>query len=292
MQVGAIYPQIETADDPRALKSIGLAVEELGYDHLLFYDHVVGADRSNREPPLVGGPYTETDPFREPLVAIAYLAGLTERLGFFTGILILPQRQTVLVAKQAADIDLLSGGRLTLGVGTGWNYVEYDALGASFADRGRVLDEQIPYLRRLWSESRLTYEGKFHKIDRGNLIPLPSRQIPIFLGGGTDVAFRRAVRTGDGFIFGGLVQDHAIPGWQRCQELLREAGRSTDGFGSHYLVMDQKNSGLAPDVAVEAALRWRDAGGTQISVCTMGLGLKSADAHLDYLAEFKRKLAA
>ena len=153
MKIGAVYPQTELRGDPDAVRRIGLAAESLGYDYLLAYDHVVGAVHADREPALTG-PYTEHDPFHDPFVMFAYLAGITDRLEFATGVLILPQRQTVLVAKQSADLDLLSGGRLRLGVGVGWNYVEYNALGQSFARRGQRADEQIGILRSLWRGGR------------------------------------------------------------------------------------------------------------------------------------------
>src|SRR3984957_18542098 len=147
--IGVVYPQTELRGDPEAVRRIGRAVEDLGFDHLSAYDHVLGAVHADRNPPLTG-PYTEHDPFHDPFVMFAYLAGITQRLQFVTGILILPQRQTVLVARQAADLDLLSGDRLRLGVGIGWNYVEYTALGQDFHARGKRLAEQVELLRRLW----------------------------------------------------------------------------------------------------------------------------------------------
>ena len=161
MKIGATYPQIELGGDPVAIGRIGRAVEELGYDHLVMYDHVVGAVHENRNPPLwEHGPYTDKHPFHDPFVAFGYLAAITKRIELVTGVIILPQRQTVLVAKQATDVDLLSGGRLRLGVGSGWNYVEYDALGEDFAVRGPRLTEQIEYLRMLWSQPLVTLDRK------------------------------------------------------------------------------------------------------------------------------------
>ena len=151
MKFGVVYPQNETHGDPQALHDLGIAIESLGYDSVLFYDHVVGADHADREPPL-WGPYTEKDSFHDPLVAFGYLAAITSRIELATGVLILPQRQTVLAAQQAADADLLSGGRLRIGVGTGWNWVEYDALNEEFSTRGKRLDEQIVLMRELWTK--------------------------------------------------------------------------------------------------------------------------------------------
>ena len=170
-----MYPQTELGGDPEAVGHIGLAVEELGYDYLMAYDHVVGASL-DREPKL-RGPYSEADPFHDPFVMFAYLAGMTKRIDFVTGVLILPQRQTVLVAQQSADLDLLSGERQRLGIGVGWNYVEYDALGQDFDTRGLRADEQIELIRRLWTEPLVTFHGRFDSIDRGNINPRPKRSI-------------------------------------------------------------------------------------------------------------------
>ena len=283
MKIGVVYPQIELRGDPEAVRRFGLAAEELGYDHLLAYDHVVGADH-DREPKL-WGPYTEEHPFHDPFVMFAYLAGITERLGLVTGVLILPQRQTVLVAKQCADLDLLSGGRLRLGVGVGWNYVEYDALGQDFASRGKRADEQIGYLRRLWSEPLVSFEGQFDRIDRGNVLPRPRRQIPIWVGGFGPAAFRRGSQLGDGFIFAGAL-DRCLDGWKQVQAGLAEAGRSVEGFGADLITTGSKTL----EATVEAAERWRDAGGTHLSVLSMGKGLDSIDAHVDFIHDVRDRL--
>ncbi len=219
LQIGVVYPQTELHGDPGAVRQFGTGVEDLGFDHLLAYDHVLGAVHAGRAPPLTG-PYTERDPFHDPLVMFAYLAGITERIRFATGVLVLPQRQTALVARQAADVDLLSGGRLRLGVGVGWNHVEYEALGQDFRTRGIRQEEQIGLLRRLFTEPVVDFPGRFDRVHRAALVPKPARSIPIWLGGGGDAE-------------------------------------------------------------VDA---WREAGGTHVSVVTMGLGLDSVDGHLDYLA--------
>ena len=289
MKIGAVYPQIELGGDPQALDRIGRTVEELGYDHLLMYDHVVGAVHADRDPPL-WGPYTEKDPFHDPFVAFGYLAGITRRLEFVTGILILPQRQTVLVAKQATDVDLLSGGRLTLGVGTGWNYVEYDALGQDFEKRGARMSEQIPLLRRLWGEPVVSFHGEFDRIDRGNIIPRPRRQIPILCGGFAEPAYRRAAKLADGFIFGGSMTATALPGWERVKALLAEAGRPLSGFRAHLIIQTGKAAGVAPEEVGERIRQWEDLGGTHASVVTMGLGFTTLDQHLDYYANVKQRL--
>src|SRR5580700_3595122 len=230
VKIGVVYPQTELGGSAEAVRRIGRAAEELGFDHLLAYDHVLGAVHKGRVPPLTG-PYTERDPFHDPLVMFAYLAGLTERLAFVTGVLILPQRQTALVARQAADVDLLSGGRLRLGVGIGWNYVEYDALGQDFHTRGAREEEQITLLRRLFTERVVDFSGRFDRVDRAALVPKPARSIPIWLGGSSDAAFERAARLADGFIFIGGDIDRSVDAWQRLRDRVDRAGRSVDDFG-------------------------------------------------------------
>ncbi len=277
MKIGVIYPQNELRGDPLAVREIGLATENLGFDHLLAYDHVVGATH-DREPKL-NGPYTENDAFHDPFVMFGYLAGITERIDFMTGVLILPQRQTVLVARQAADVDLLSSERLAMGVGIGWNYVEYDALGQDFGTRGKRVEEQVGLLRKLWDEPVVNFEGKFDRVDSAALNPRPKRQIPILLGGFVDIALQRAVAIGDGFI----CADGAADGFAqaaRLHELLDQAGRSSGGFRLHCNMLRAKS----PEQVVETARRWSDeAGGTSVSFSTMGQGFSTLGEHLAYM---------
>jgi probable F420-dependent oxidoreductase len=279
MQIGVVYPQTELRGDPAAVRRIGRAVEDLGFDHLLAYDHVLGVVHADRARQLTG-PYTEHDPFHDPFVMFAYLAGITERIQFTTGVLVLPQRQTALVARQAADVDLLSGGRLRLGVGIGWNHVEYEALGEDFGTRGARQEEQIGLLRRLFTEPVVDFSGRFDRIDRASLVPKPARSIPIWLGGSSDAAFDRAARLADGFIFIGGGIEHTVGTWKRLQERVHALGRSVEDFGAEYVALSQ--GGIGP-LATEIDA-WREAGGTHLSVVTMRLGLDSADAHIDYLA--------
>ena len=286
MRIGAVYPQIELRGDPGAVRQIGQAVEDLGFDHLLAYDHVLGAVHAGRTPPLTG-PYTEHDPFHDPLVMFAHLAAVTERIGFATGVLILPQRQTALVARQAADVDLLSGGRLRLGVGVGWNPVEYEALGQDFRTRGARQEEQIDLLRRLFTEPVVDFAGRFDRVDRAALVPKPTRPVPIWLGGSGEAAFERAARLADGFIFFGAAGiDRAVDAWNRLRERLDGLGRSVDGFGAEYVAVPGRGQG---DLAAQLDA-WREAGGTHASVATMGLGLGSAEAHIDHLTSVAHAL--
>jgi probable F420-dependent oxidoreductase len=217
----------------------------------------------------------------------AYLAAITERLQFATGILILPQRQTALVARQAADLDLLSGGRLRLGVGIGWNYVEYEALGQQFRTRGARQEEQIGLLRRLFTEPVVEFSGRFDRIDRAALVPKPAHPIPIWLGGSSEAAYDRAARLADGFIFIGGNIDQTIDTWTRLRDRVRSLGRSVEGFGAEYVARPQGGPGeLTGEIDA-----WRQAGGTHLSVVTMGLGLDSVDGHIEYLASVAKALS-
>jgi probable F420-dependent oxidoreductase len=279
MQIGVVYPQTELGGDPTAVRRLGTAVEDLGFAHLLAYDHVLGAVHADRTRPLTG-PYTELDPFHDPFVMFAYLAAITQRIGFATGVLILPQRPTVLVARQAADLDLFSGGRLRLGVGIGWNHVEYEALGQDFRTRGARQEEQIELLRRLFTEPVVDFSGRFDRVDRAALVPKPARSIPIWLGGSSEAAYERAARLADGFIFIGADVGQIIDAWNRLRERVRSFGRPVEDFGGDYVARPRGGVG---DLTAEVDA-WREAGGTHVSVVTMGLGLDSVDAHIEYLA--------
>jgi probable F420-dependent oxidoreductase len=263
MKFGAIFPTTEIGSDPSAIRDWAQAAEALGYEHVITYDHVLGAEHAGRTPPLTG-PYTERDPFHEPLTLFAYLAGQTRRLELATGVLILPQRQTALVAKQAAEVDLLSGGRLRLGIGSGWNYVEYEALGAAWERRGARMEEQVELLRRLWRQPVVDYTGKFHRVERAGILPLPGRSIPIWYGAFAPVALQRAARTGDGVFFAAApsqvrpLQDKLL-GW------LADAGRSPSGFGTEASL----DFGADPDSWGREFELWRAAGGTHLSLRAM-----------------------
>jgi probable F420-dependent oxidoreductase len=268
------------------VRRIGTSLESLGYDYLLSYDHVLGAVHEGREPKLTG-PYTEKHPFHDPLVMFAHLAALTQRLELVTGILILPQRQTALVARQVADVDLLSGGRFRLGVGIGWNHVEYQALGQDFKTRGRRVDEQVELLRRLWSEPLVTFQGQFDHVDRACINPRPRHRIPIWFGGFVEAAFRRAARLGDGFVFSAANTERVTEGWRQIESALRGVGRDPASFGREMVI------GRAEKTPQEVAkrLQWcRDWGCTHAAIDTMGKGFSTAQAHLEFLAEVRRHL--
>jgi probable F420-dependent oxidoreductase len=199
MRIGAVLPTTEIGNNTDDVTRWSRDVESAGYESLMAYDHVVGAVHSGRSR-SIDRDYDETTPFREPLTLFAYLAGVTSTVELISGVLVLPQRQAVLVAKQAAEVSLLSGGRFTLGAGIGWNWIEYEALGADFHRRGRILDEQLAVMRALWSGDVVDFKGRYHRIDRAALMPRPRAPIPILLGGSSGTAIDRAARTADGFI--------------------------------------------------------------------------------------------
>jgi probable F420-dependent oxidoreductase len=289
MRLGVIFPQTEIGTDPIAIRDFAQAIEAFGYDHLIAYDHVLGADVSSRSQWLG---YTLADMFHEPFVLFGYLAGCTRRLELVTGILILPQRQTALVAKQAAELDVLSGGRLRLGVGVGWNSVEYEALGEDFHTRGARLAEQVQVLRALWTRESVTFQGRWHRITGAGLNPLPiQRPIPIWMGGQADAVIKRIARFADGWFPGGGLQNEHVrhPNAPRDQliERLRHhvkaAGRDPGSVGIEGRLA-VTNGG--PDEWHQEASDWRALGATHLSVSTMRAGLTTPQAHIDAARRF------
>lgn len=287
MQLGVVFPQLDSGGDVAAIRAYALGVEELGFRHLAIYDHVLGAD------PAVhtgwSGPYDVDSTFHEPFVFLGYLAAIT-RLELVTSIVILPQRQTALVAKQAAEVDLLAEGRFRFGVGVGWNPVEFEALGEDFSRRGRRQEEQIGLLRRLWTERSVTFDGEFDRITGAGIAPLPvQRPIPVWLGGSSEPAYRRIGRLADGWF-------PQVPPGERLDAALgtirssaEAAGRDPSSIGMEGRV-SWGREGL--ERVVDHAGRWRDAGATHLSVNTMGAGFESIDEHLDALAQVAEALGA
>lgn len=284
MKIGVVFPQSEIGSDPAVIKDFAQAVESLGYSHLLAYDHVLGAV-PEREPRLTG-PYTHETLFHEPFVLFGFLAAHTQRIELVTGIIILPQRQTALVAKQAAEVDILSGGRLRLGVGTGWNYVEYDALNENFHNRGKRQEEQVELLRKLWAEPVVDFSGKWHRIDRAGLKPLPGRRIPIWFGGNDERVFERAARLGDGLIPQFPPNDAGKATLEHINALLAKNGRSRADFG----IEAQLNYAAGPEKWAAHADSWRQLGADYVCVRTMNAGLETPQDHIDAIRRYKAEV--
>jgi probable F420-dependent oxidoreductase len=278
MQIGAVFPQTEIGADPAVIRAYAAAAEELGYAHLVAYDHVVGADPAGH--PGWAGPYDVDTTFHEPFVLMGYLAAITS-LELVTSIIILPQRQTALVAKQAAEVDLLSEGRLRLGVGLGWNPVEYEALGKDFTDRGRRITEQVELLRLLWTQRSVTFEGRYERVTAAGLAPLPvQRPIPVWFGATAAAALRRAGRIADGWfplVPLGPKLDDAIA---TVRDAAQAAGRDPDALG-----MEGRVTLARADDPIGEIEQWRGLGATHVSVNTMRMGLTSVDGHIAALAE-------
>ncbi|MHB1446286.1 MAG: LLM class F420-dependent oxidoreductase [Acidimicrobiales bacterium] len=285
MQIGVVLPQTEMGGDRGALRSYAQAVEEAGYAHILAYDHVLGADPAVHEG--WAGPYDHRSTFHEPLVAFGFLAAVCS-LELVTGIIILPQRQTALVAKQAAEVDLLTGGRFRLGIGLGWNAVEYEALGEDFSTRGRRVEEQIELLRRLWTQTVVSFEGTDHTVTGAGLAPMPiQRPIPVWMGASSEPALRRAGRLADGWI----PLTGTGEGLERAVAAVRqgaqEAEREYDTMGMEGRI-GVKAGEL--DAAARRAQRWEEAGATHLCVNTMGGGFEGIDAHISALVEVAQVL--
>jgi probable F420-dependent oxidoreductase len=277
MRIGVVFPQTEIGGDVGAVRAYAQRVEELGFRHVLAYDHVVGAD------PKVHrgwqGPYDVTTTFHEPMVLFGFLAGITS-LELVTGIIILPQRQTVLVAKQAADVELLTRGRFRLGIGLGWNAVEYEALGEDFSNRGRRVEEQVELMRKLWTEPSVSYDGRYHRVTGAGLAPLPlQRPIPVWFGAQSERAYLRVGRLADGWFpqvrpgpeldeARGVVERAAIEAGRDPGEIAMEGRVAWRGSG---------------EKLAEHTRSWQEAGCTHLSVNTMGAGLRSVDEHLAVL---------
>jgi probable F420-dependent oxidoreductase len=290
MHIGVVFPQTEIGSDPTAVRDYAQAAEELGYTHLLAYDHVLGADTQHHEGWV--GTYTSHHLFHEPFTLFSYMAAITERLQFVTGILILPQRQTALVAKQTAEVDVLTGGRLRLGIGIGWNHVEYEALGENFKNRGRRCEEQIDVLRALWTQEVVNYEGEWHHISHAGINPLPvQRPIPIWFGAGrssspipVEAVMRRVARLGDGWFPSIKPDDTGHETIARLHDYAREAGRDPANIGLEARINLANGS---PDAWGPQAEAWRGLGATHLSVNTMNADLGTPDAHIQAIRQFK-----
>jgi probable F420-dependent oxidoreductase len=293
VKVGVVFPTYEIGRDPVLIRDFVQSAEDLGYDHIVIYDHVLGADPAGRAGGW-RGPHDKDNAFHEALTSIAFMAGMTKRIGFFTAVLVLPQRQAALVAKQAAQIEIMAPGRLRLGIGVGWNEVEYEGMGADFHTRGRLIEEQIEVMRRLWAEEVVDFKGKWHTLDRVGLNPLPPNPVPIWFGGTSDVVLKRAARLGDGWVPIGRRNYGEMR--ETIQRGLVAADRDPGNFGVEVFVNFMPGNTYRlhqppnPDVKlVNTPEIWRSKvveagealGATHAALMTMDYGLPSAQAHLD-----------
>jgi probable F420-dependent oxidoreductase len=278
MNIGFVYPQTEFGNDPTAIRELAQSAEQLGFSHVLAYDHVVGV---NPDRPGWDGPYNFQTPFQSPFLLFSYMAAATSKLEFVTGILILPQRQTALVAKQAATLDILSNGRLRLGVGVGWNKPEFTALGENYHDRGRRIEEQVQVLRALWTDRLVNYSGEWHNIPEVGINPLPIQQpIPIWFGGHADAVLKRAAKLGDGWLPNYPSAEEARPALAKLDGYLEKAGRDRSDFGIEARVRYGEGNPTYWEQLLEG---WRAAGATYISFNTMGAGFITPGEHIEAL---------
>lgn len=285
MKIGVVFPQTEIGPDVFTVRAYAEAAEGSGFAHLMVYDHVLGAGVANR--PDFRGPYTCQHQFHEPFVLFGYLAGITSSLEMVTGVIILPQRQTALVAKQAAEVDRLSNGRLRFGVGTGWNDVEYTALNENFRNRGRRMDEQIEVMRALWTNEVVDFRGRYHTIPEAGIKPLPVQQpIPIWIGGYADVVMERIGRLGDGWFPGSQPGEQLEKLKDMINEAALKAGRDPKAIGMEgriTLKPDDESGWMAQTEA------WRNAGATHMSINTMGSG-RTPEQHIETIVRFSKLL--
>jgi probable F420-dependent oxidoreductase len=245
MQVGIVFSQADSGVDPVAIRQFAIDAESAGFGHLMAYDHILGASADAVKGPIgsfSAAPYTEKHSFHEILTLFSHLAAVTTTLEFATSVLVLPQRQTAVAAKQIATVNLLSSDRLHIAVGVGWNWVEYSALGTAFETRSKRLSEQMHVMRRLWTEPLVTFEGEFHRMDRVGINPLPGRAFPLWMGtGASDSALKRVVADADGWmplVVPGLDPIDVATGVRRLRQLAEDAGRdptSVPVWGRVYL---------------------------------------------------------
>ena len=282
MEFGAVIPHNEIGNDPGAIKAYAQGAEEMGCTHLLIYDHVMGVDPDR--PGGFQGPYDKDVAFHEPLVLFGFLAAVTETLELVTSVLILPQRQAVLVAKQAAEVAVLSNNRLKLGIGVGWNTVEYDGLNEDFATRGRRQEEQVDLMRRLWTEDSMSYDGEFHQFDGAGILPRPTEPVPILFGGSAPTAIDRCGRLGDGWIPLGTPNEKSADRIAEIRPIREDAGLSMDGFEIRSQAQYARGN---PDRWRAHAEAWRALGATHLAIATHNAGETDVDGHLARIAEYR-----
>lgn len=286
LTLGAVLPTNEIHNDPSAIRDYAQAVEGMGFDHLLIYDHVLGADPSVHR---MTGPYTDEHPFHEVFVTLGFIAACTRNLGLATCVLVLPQRQTTLVAKQAAQLAVLSDNRFRLGVGSGWNHVEYEALNENFRNRGRRQEEQIELMRALWTNHLVDFEGEFHTVKAAGIEPRPNEPIQVWFGGGHDLQLRRTAAIGDGWFPVGPPNPDSAVMVETLRGYLADNGRDPDSFP---MEPQAQFRGGNPELWVSHAQSWVDLGATAISIATMNAGLPDIDAHIEAVRQYKEAVTA
>ena len=284
-KIGAVFPQTEIGNDPDGINQYVTAVESMGYDHILIYDHVLGASTANR--PNWKGAYRLEDSFHEVMVLFGYISAITTKIELATGILVLPQRDTALVAKQAAELDILSNGRLRLGVGIGWNDVEFEALNSEFTNRGARIEEQVSLLRELWTNELVTFKGKWHDLDDVGINPLPPQSpIPIWFGGAANAVMQRIGKMGDGWIYPGYSPFPDIQSKTMLDSIKNSANqvnRSISQIGIEKILSESEKP---KEGWSDAGSLWMEYGATHLSINTMGANLTSINGHLDALESF------
>lgn len=282
MRIGLVYPQTEFGNDPSLIRDYAQTAEGLGFSHILAYDHVLGA--STDHPDAASMPYTIQHPFQEPLVLFAFLAGITHKIEFATGIIILPQRQTALFAKQAATLDVLSAGRLRVGIGLGWNEVEYIALNEDFRNRSKRIEEQVHVMRELWTKPLVEMHHRWHTIPKAGLNPLPlQRPIPIWFGGAAEPALRRAARLGDGWMANTRRPADIKPALEIIKQTLLQVGKDPHKFGLEVRISFGSGD---PESWKQAVASWQSVGATHLSFNTMGSRFNSPQEHLQAIRDF------
>jgi probable F420-dependent oxidoreductase len=290
MRHGVVFPTTSIGTDIGALRDFVQGVEALNFHHIVAYDHVLGATHEGREPPL-NGPYNQFDDFHEPLVFFSWVAAMTKSIHLFPAVIVAPQRQTALLAKQACELQNLSEGRLRLGIGVGWNWVEYEALNSDFRSRGKIIEEQVDVMRQLWAQELVTFRGRFHTIDRAGISPRPNTTIPVWFGGYTVSALKRSVHFKAGHIFGHL-NDGVLSLAAQLRDLLSKSSQAPGSMPTE-AIFDYSQPREMWSTWVR---NWQEAGGTDLAIRTMTTknvkpsGCITVDDHLAAFADWRDHL--
>ena len=281
-KIGAFFPTRDMPADPQQIREWTIAAEEIGFDYIEVSDHVLGADRGKHV--NFDGPYDVDDCFHETFCTLSFMAGITNHVGLVSGVLILPQRQTALVAKQAAQLDILSNGRLRLGIGVGWNPVEYEALGENWNTRGQKQNEQVQLMNKLWTERTVDFSGEFDAVRNAGINPLPKQQpIPIWFGGQADAVLKRAATFGSGWIPLGNPGSNSAKALDKINGFLMDAGRDPKKFGIEAWIRFGDGN---PDSWVKTAQKWRELGADHLTFYTSGQGAGSTEQQIERMSQF------